>query len=346
MLGIPLLPEEGDYFPTSVAFVKRQKAKEKQEVKQPEEDYNDPLWEQQILAMKRPWSKQEFPVWAEWFTANEKPLALIIEASKRPRRYEPMLGGMVLVVLLPAAQQHRDVARALVARAMLRVHDGKTDEAWEDLMACHRLARLVGQGPTLIDALVAVTIDGIACAGDRAVLQHAKLSAAQIARMQEDLKKLPPMPKMAEKIDVAERFMYLDCVSMVAREGPSALSELTGLEGDGKSKGTVVSLLDSIGSAVIDWDVALGMGNSWYDRFNAASRNPIPTERKKAFDSIDDDIRELAKSARDLKSFGLSILGNPRRAISERMGQVFVSLLLPALSACATVENRGNMQSG
>ena len=60
---------------------------------------------------------------------------------------------------------------------MLRVGEGKVDEAWEDLLACHRLARLVGQGPTLVEALVAIAIDGMACAGDQGLVQHARLTA-------------------------------------------------------------------------------------------------------------------------------------------------------------------------
>ena len=177
--------------------------------------------EQLTPAMKRPWSKKEFPLLAGWLAANEKPLALLVAASKRPRRYDPLIpeDGSVIGALLPAVSQYREAARALTARAMLRVDEGKVDEAWEDLLACHRLARLVGQGPTLIEALVAIAVDGMACAGDQGLLQHARLTPAQIARMRADLDKLPPLPKMVDKINVGERFMYLDCVGMVAREG-------------------------------------------------------------------------------------------------------------------------------
>lgn len=60
MLGIPPLPEKGDYFVTSDDWVKRHQAKEKPEAK-PSDDYSDPLWEQQTQAMQRPWSKDNFP---------------------------------------------------------------------------------------------------------------------------------------------------------------------------------------------------------------------------------------------------------------------------------------------
>ena len=38
------------------------------------------------------------------------------------------------------------------------------------------------------------------------------------------------------------------------------------------------------------------------------------------------------------------MLGGPREAVSERIGQVFVALLLPAVSAAADAEDRGAMQ--
>jgi hypothetical protein len=340
MLGIPRVPEEGDYFITSEEWVKRQKAKEERKSDQPEESYEDPIWEQQMQIMKRPWSKEEFPVWADWLVANEKPLTLMVEASKRPRRYDPMLGDSVIAILLPAAQQYRDVVRALAARAMLRAHEGRIDEAWQDLLACHRFARLVGQGATLIDVLVAVTIDGIACSGDCALLQHAKPTVPQLVKMRADLAKLSPIPKMADKLDVCERFMLLDCTCMVARDGPSALSEVTG---GGKSDSMVWPLTNAISSVIVDWDVPLRMANSWYDRFQNAWRKPTWPQRRKALDVIDADIKTMADSARDVAALGLSVLGNPRKAVSDWVGRVLSSLLLPALSACANAETRSVM---
>jgi hypothetical protein len=229
----------------------------------------------------------------------------------------------------------------LTARAMLRADEGKVDEAWEDLLACHRLARLVGQGPTLVEELVAIAVDGIACAGDQALLQHARLAPAQIARMRADLDKSPPMPKMVDKIDVGERFMYLDCVGMVARQGFSSLAELTG---GSQPKGMLQSLIDVTARTTVDWDQSLRMGNFWYDRMVDACGKPTRDERQSALRKMDDDIRKLAAATKDWKSLGLSILGGPRNAISERVGQVFVCLLMPAMFAAAQAEDRGSMQ--
>jgi len=223
---------------------------------------------------------------------------------------------------------------------MLSASEGKVDEAWEDLLACHRLARLVGQGPTLIDALVAIAVDGMACRGDEGLLQT-RLAPAQIAGMRADLDRLLPLPKMIDKISLAERFCYLDCVEMVARDGISKFSELSG---NGKSEGTFESLMDSTATVAVDWDQVLRIGNPWYDRMTDAFGKPTRAERQAAFHKIEDGLRKLAAAARDWKSQGLSALVSPRRAISERIGQIFVCLLLPAVSSASNAEDRATMQ--
>lgn len=75
-----------------------------------------------------------------------------------------------------------------------------------------------------------------------------------------------------------------------------------------------------------------------------AYRQPTRPERQESLRKIDADIRKLAETTKDLKSLALSVLGSPREALSQRLGQVFVTLLLPAISAAADAEDRGAMQ--
>jgi hypothetical protein len=350
LLGIPPLPEKGDYFVTSSAQISRHESKHEDAMLpsgDPEEPAKTPQG-QMTLAMKRPWSKQEFPVWAEWLETNEKPLVLVVEACRRPHRYEPLVSGpdntgMLIAALLPGTQDSRECARTLVMRAMLRLGEGKVDDAWSDLLDCHRLARLTDEGSTLVDGLVAITIEAIAEKGDHAVLQYAKLTAAQIAKMRDDLDKLPRLSKMVDRLDTAERFMLLDCMSAMAREGPNGIRGLLG-DGTPKKDDILDSLMNSLAKSSIDWDIILRMGNSWYDRLVAAGRHPTRAERRKACSKLDKDLKEMAASAKDPTSIALSLLGNPRTAISERIGQIFVALLLPATQAAQEAEDRITMQ--
>ena len=212
---------------------------------------------------------------------------------------------------MPAVQQYRNVASALVARAMLRLNDGKADTAWSDLLACHRLARLVGQGPTEVEALVATTVDGIAFTGDQGLLQHVKLTAAQAAKMRSDLAELPAMPKMVNRINMDGRFNYLDSVLAVPRDRHFSLAaNLKSIQaiadsqslGDAKIAGMVHPLLDNMGDAAVDWDVVLRMGNAWCDRLVAAYRESSYAERKKAIGQIENDLNSMAGRAKNAEA--------------------------------------------
>jgi hypothetical protein len=99
-LGIDPLPDKGDYFIGFTEFAK-------QELKPSPDDLRR-LWDQQSRITKRPWAAKDFPHFAAWLEANEKPLALVIEGVKRPRYYDPVIAprtdkgpGMLMSALLP-----------------------------------------------------------------------------------------------------------------------------------------------------------------------------------------------------------------------------------------------------
>lgn len=344
MLGIKLLPEKGDYYVDLEEYVHALKAKEKPVAELGEKDH-DAISEQLTKAMKRPWSKKEFPVLAGWLAANERPMVLLVAASKCPRSYDPLISedGQLIGMLLPTVTLYREAVRVLTTRAMFRVDEGKIDEAWEDLLACHRLARLAGQGPTLVESLVAVAVDSMACAADQGLLQHVRITAAQAAKMRDDLGKLPPMPKIVDKIVAGERLVFLDCVGTVCRKGISSIASL--LDGPKSDRGMVKSMLDVMLAASVDWDQVLRMGNSWYDRMADACRKPTRADRRVAMGKIESEIFKLAKKSVDLKSLGASALGRPREEISRRMGELLLGLFLPPLSRVADAEDSAAMRS-
>jgi hypothetical protein len=83
LLGIEEPPEVGDYFIGLEKYTRDQLKIE------------DPTSVTQIEAqLKRtagyPWVAKEHPEVADWLTANEIPLGLIIEASKRPKYFSPV----------------------------------------------------------------------------------------------------------------------------------------------------------------------------------------------------------------------------------------------------------------
>ena len=295
------------------------------------------LYEDHVQAKRQPWSAKDHPRLAEWIRLNEKPLRTVIEATRRPVYFNPLVSrdaahapGGLLGALLPGVQKTREIASLLVLRAMLRIDEGKHDDAWRDLVACHRLGRLVAQGGTLIEGLVGIAIDAIATGGELAYLEHARLTAAQLRRRLKELQELPAMPAMADKIDLTERFMFMDSMQMVRRGGGKALNELSG---GGSSAGA--GLFDWGVLWMIDWRPAARNGNLWYDRMADAARIPDRAERVQAFEKMERELRQMRADlhpAGGLRSRLTRGEGKLSEKLGEAVGDVLISLLLPALS--------------
>ncbi len=101
------------------------------------------------LVSDKPWSARRFPSFAKWLAERQELLDRAVEASKRPRCYLPLIRPATSEIAndlpLAAVRAASTIGEAVAARATLRLNDGKTLEASQDLLACHRLARLLRQ---------------------------------------------------------------------------------------------------------------------------------------------------------------------------------------------------------
>jgi hypothetical protein len=296
----------------------------------------DAIYDSQGRAAARPWAAKDHPHIAAWLKANEKPLALTVAATRRPEYFNPLVSrqnekgpGALIGALLPGVQKCRELANALAARAMLRVAEGKADEAWQDLLACHRLGRLVARGATLIEALVGIAIEQIATQADLAYLERANLTSGQIRDRLKDLQSLPPLPPLADKLDLGERFLYLDCVQLVRRGGLGMMDILSG--GPSVRKPTAAEVW-ALG--FVDWSPALREGNRWYNRLAAAARLQGRAEREQALGRIEGELKALKKGATGPGNFAWRLAAGkdpPDQAAGKAVGDVLIGLLLPAV---------------
>jgi type II secretory pathway pseudopilin PulG len=342
-LGIEPLPAKGDYFVDWLTYSKQFSAKDWPAVParrgEGAREYFESL---DSVASERPWTREDFPPLAEWLAENEKHIDQFVAASKRSRMYTPLITGeeedaTLVMVLLPVAQSSRQAARALVTRAMYRAGSGDMQAALEDLMACRRLARHTSQGFSLIESLVAIVMDHIALDAQVALLAGGKLTREHRDWLRQQVAKLPPRKSMADVLDQGERLMYLDSVCWISRTGMRKLSTLSALSAVGD--GSPPTLPDIAMDLVIDWDVPLKVGNEWYDRFVKVARIEDPKKRVDVLRKIKDDLKKAQADVTDKSSlFGL--LFSPRQVASQKMAQVFVSLLLPALDAALRAEHR------
>jgi hypothetical protein len=219
---------------------------------------------------------------------------------------------------------------------MLRVGEGKFDEAWQDLLACHRLGRLVARGATLIEALVGIAIDHIASNADLAYIERARLTAKQVQGRLKELQGLPPLPPMADKIALGERFMYLDSVQLIRRGGVGTLEGLAG----GPAKKPSPEELRTL--ARIDWEPALRNGNRWYDKMAAALRRKGRADREKELDKIEAELKALKKGVTGPGGLAKILLGKdpPDKAVGKAIGDILIGLLVPAARKVQNAHDR------
>jgi len=286
------------------------------------------LEDQLKRATRQPWTEKEFPLLAAWLTANEKPLAVIVEALKRSHYYSPTVlfdsvkikePSSMIGAPMPCIQECRAVGRALVVRSMLRVAQGLNDDAWHDLLACHQLGRLIGRGATCIEFLVGKAIDGGAFQADIAFLERAKPSAKQLEQCLIDLRQLSPFA-LADKAGLAERFVALETVMLADRAGFAELEKTMAPD-------AVFRQFEEM-----DWDPALRDVNKWYDRLSSAMRENDRSVREKKLNEIEAEARALEKEAtgaQPRKKELDAVASSKRRcdAISKRL----ISLMIPGI---------------
>jgi hypothetical protein len=277
--------------------------------------------------IERPWRTDELPQLAKWLDDSAAGLEMIVAASKRPRYYTPLLSlddpPMMVSALLPHLNDARQAAMALIARAMLRLGEKQYQAAWDDLMACRRLGLLIRQGPTLVESLVGNAIEELAIAGQVEFLAAAEMTTDEWASMQAEVEKLPPPSPLADKFDFFERFAWLDLILAIAEHGPKALQGMSG--------GNLDNALTQIVLRGVDWNVPLVMANEWMDRVVAVAGIEDPKLRAIAAEKLEADILGMVAEGKDPWGIARAVLS--REVASEKVGQIVMSLLFPAIRA-------------
>ena len=355
-LGITPLPVQGNYFITLDQLVQRavvgknvsekEFAKLDAQVRRKVFAAQEKVWEQFDQAQGKSWTAREFPLLAEWLLVNQEPLKLLQQASQRRRYYAPLISSEeelpMVSVLLPGLVVYRELARALSIRITMNMGQGKVAEVIADSLTCHRLGRLIGQGPFVIDSLVGIAIDSMACRADVLAAHYGKLPPEKIKAWRQQLQGLTSFPPIVERINVGERFSFLDSAFGIVRVGPSAFDQLAGEAGGEKGafKGIVFKAWFN---TVVDWDDVLRRGNRWYDELVAVARKLTYQQRSEGFVEIDQKLKKAVESVRDPKLLVGSLLTDGKKSgtvMSRVVSNILVSMLLPAVGKATIAEDR------
>ncbi|MEM6799455.1 MAG: hypothetical protein AAF589_08065 [Planctomycetota bacterium] len=277
------------------------------------------------MAQERPWTAEQVPALAEWVAANKRPLELIIEATKRPRYWFPSptflndRHDLLIETLLPLVQESRSATRWLSLRSMHHLGEGRFEAAWRDAVANYQLAQQTSTGWCLVQHLVAIAMEGVASSQTVAILSHPDLPPNVARQAMSDLVSLPPLPTMSLVINEGERLTYAESLVAMAAGRHSELD---------------------LGKAVhnVDWNVPLEEGNAVFDKLvDLAATSDLALRRKKldAFEAEMD-----ASSVRVSEIARLAAAFFSRKERSQRISDIWVSLMTPALEVAVQAEDR------
>lgn len=289
-------------------------------------------------SMVRPWTSEQVPALAKWARTNQQALDWLVEGAGRPGYYNPspsMLSDendSLVEMLLPGIQMLRTAARGLTARAMWHLGEGRTQEAWRDLRACHQIARHTKSGTTLIENLVGIAVESMASEGTQTLLHHGNLNSEAARQILAELQKMPQMQPLSESLTNGERLAYLDCVTRLAK-GEWDLRDFQALIASDANDAVAF-----VTSTKIDWNIVLEDGNRWYDRLADAVSLPR-TERKSAIQKVTAEIERLGTANSAAMLLGSLFSSNTR---SHVMSDLLIMQFLPALDAVARAWDRSD----
>jgi len=101
-------------------------------------------------SFRQPWKSNNFPKVSQWLKANEKPLELVVRASRLPQYYFPLADP--INGLDPSLHPRqfplniscfKMISDFLISRAFLKTGEGDIHGAAEDFLVCHRIIKKI-----------------------------------------------------------------------------------------------------------------------------------------------------------------------------------------------------------
>ncbi len=295
-LGIEPLPESGDYFvELDDAFPKDNEQRDDDGRSE-----RDRLWDGYEDSCIAPWTAADYPEIAQFIGTNQKAIDLLVQASQRPKFYDPAVGPdpaketMIQTIASDVVQKHRRISEALVSRAMLRLGSGDADGSRADLLASHRLARVVGAA-TGDRWLISFVIARRAARADAAWAHYGHRSAGEIRQYRQELVKLPPRESLAAVYDGVERFFSLEMLIWLANSPADQFARDSGWIARGEQVKKAVARLCKDG--MIDWNETLRTTCTSFDELVTIVKVVDRHERHRRAVAFAKKAKESAKQA-------------------------------------------------
>jgi hypothetical protein len=323
-LGVSIPPEKGDYYKTLEEFLLSQGVKKNSlEMQRIVENRN--------IAMSRPWKREEFPKIAGWLVSNAKPLVSITKGTQQESYYNPInspaLEGAIKHELMTTSLQHlqvsRSVARSLVSRAMQHIAENRTKSAWGDLLAAYRLGLHLGNGSSLIEALVGVSIEAYTNEAVIKFIEETQPNRELAFQYLNNIEMLPKRALVVAQVDFGARLIVIDMIFQ-----------------------TMLETYEESPKLKVDWDQVLRESNQWFDRIVVGLKQESFSAREKAWEQIRSDLLRVSKERTKSTGFSkkLLFLSNDIKRTTEYFSDLIISSFIPDARRASVSVNRSEQR--
>lgn len=178
---------------------------------------------------RHPWTAAQHPHIGAWLASQHMALAEATAAARMKHAYFPVFvlkrnGYLDMDSPFYLLGDIANISKAFAARSMLLAGLGDYAGAWRDLATIHKLGKLAGCGPFLLNLLTFSDVDGMAMNQVESLAQIDKISPGLFAKWLAELRRWQKVPSLADVFNTGERLVGLTHLQYWARHGLAGLS--------------------------------------------------------------------------------------------------------------------------
>lgn len=288
----------------------------------------------------QPWTSDEHPDLVEWIEANAAAVQMIEAAASSDYYLWPIAisdepDATLFDVRYAPLGDIREAAGIHLALALRADSSESTTRKWNHVITVARLGRLIADGNTMVDRLVAASLVSKASETATVLLQGGDLSEGLAKWIGQQLAELQPWPDMHLAYTHETRLAGVSAFQSLYRQ------QLTGdLSGD-----------DEAGRfALFDVNAALRRADVWYDRVDAAFTQPTFRLRYGALGDVMSDFEKVIETWRDdnkaLLVLGLTCTPSPvkQRIATDRVYRLVMAITMPDISRAILLDGNGRVR--
>lgn len=339
MLGIEKLDPAAPKMIYSEPFLQSKAGGDEKQMESLSQTFNIEFTEADAKA----WKTTDYPLLAEYLAANQTQLDQLVAIADLPAYYAPILSVANPPSLMSAsfAVEYRlpYLAKCLGLRGMNKLAEGDFAGATTDLLAIHKLARLIAVGSPLdVSGAKAHWVDAHGFAAEQAMLQSGLLSTEQAEAYLAALRKLPPMPAAKTAADVGERLVIQQEVEML-RDSDLALASFFDWD--------MVEHKDEVAKlrkANVNWDLAIQRANEIQDKTVAVLSIDDREKQMQAIVELDESADMWLDDLEDDETTLVEAIAKDREGASRWFGESVAMALRANAWQRVHTEHRGSVR--